>query len=426
MTMDPNHIPTRLSVRRLAHEVSSYAHIQPAEVLTPEWDDLPYNEQVGRFVLLYFLMKQAGLCKGEVRNFLSKYLHTLSDSAFQQLKLHLPRIHLLHKKDFDFELSLEGIQQLGPKHGPRRNIPTIVLFMALNLARIRASCDPLRFYGVGDGWFLWLASDLSRRSVFLDGANGRVFSHKKDGFWFGELENAVWLGIVSRLALLAPDDEYLANHGVAIREAWRGFFGDFSNNNRSCTCQDRRNALPDGDYDKKINPRDAWRMRKFEVHLRQVLKALDAFGTPVLTTEEDGGFEVSELYSTTAANAFPVYQRVFELHYSAELWEVLNRLPGLTERTSLEIVKREIKEFDFSKFPPAEPKVSQPKSNPKAATAPKPAPRQPKVAPAPKMAIPVQPVETKKYEPESAGWTTVTHKTKLNATARQHRAWAHR
>lgn len=191
--------------------------------------------------------------------------------------------------------------------------------MALNFARIRAPCDSLSFYGVDEGWFLWLPTDLSRRSVFIQGDNGRVFSHKKEEFWFGELENAVWLGIVSRLALLSPNDKYLARHRVAIREAWCAFFGDFSGNNRSCTCQDKRNALPDEDYSIQIKPKDSKKIAKLEDHLVKVLKALDKFGSPTLSIEQSDGFDVSELYTTTAATAFPVYERVFNLHYNAEL-----------------------------------------------------------------------------------------------------------
>lgn len=441
--MDPKHITTRMTLLKLGEEVSHKTNTKAADSLTRKWEDLPYNEQVDRFVLLYFLMKQAGLCKGEVRNFLSKYLYTLSDNDFRLLKFHFPHVGLLHKKDFDFELSLEGIQRLGPKTGLWRNIPTIVIEKALNLARVRASCDPLAFYGVDDGWFLWLASDLSQRSIFIHGANGRVFSHKREGFWFGELENAVWLGIVSRLALLAPHDEYLDTHRSATRDAWRAFFGDFSSNNRSCTCQDRKKALPDEDYSIQIKPRDSKNIAKLEGRLVKVLRALDTFGSPELSTEQCGSFDVSELYTTTADSAFPVYKRVFDLHYNAQLWEVLNKLPGLAESVCLEIAKRHISDLGtFSTFIPTESETSQPQNNakvnspakpvthqpkkdPKVATSAKPVASQPKKNTAAfKVTIPVESIDDKNKLPDEGGqWTTVTYKP---LRARRHRTGAHR
>ncbi|KAM7214147.1 hypothetical protein V8F06_010462 [Rhypophila decipiens] len=272
-----------------------------------------------------FLLKNSDLCRPEIQSFLSKYIRTLSDADLQQLRLHLPNVGAVHKLDTVFEPTYKGLQGLARKRGLGADPPAIYLARAYLRAMLHLQADPTSFYHVESGWFLSLAAKLAQRSVFVKQPNStaKVFSHNESNFWFGELENAVFLGIMCRLlSLVSAEDPFIyKKHWLSIEEAWR------SNNNRACTCWDKgRYALPHEEYFSTIKP--ALMSTQYsgkEVTLLKVLDTIDALPS-------SGNFKLGDLYTARVNTAWNVKRRVFEnLHFTPTLLQIIEEdLPRLT------------------------------------------------------------------------------------------------
>ncbi|KAK4211231.1 hypothetical protein QBC37DRAFT_446818 [Rhypophila decipiens] len=310
--------------------------------LTGSWHDIQYNTQVQRFILLMFLLKNSDLCQPEIQSFLSKYIRTLSDADLQQLRLHLPN-------------------GLARKRGLGADPPVIYLARAYFRAMLHLQADPASFYHVESGWFLSLAAKLAQRSVFVKQPNStaKVFSHKESKFWFGELENAVFLGIMCRLlSLVSAEDPFIyKKHWLSIEEAWRVFFGTFnppsnhsgkkSNNNRACTCWDKgRYALPHEEFFFTIKP--ALMSTQYsgkEVTLLKVLDTIDALPS-------SGNFKLGDLYTARVNTAWHVKKRVFEnLYFTPTLLQIIEEdLPKLTLQKILQCAEWNVTNHGFSAF----------------------------------------------------------------------------
>ncbi|KAM7193023.1 hypothetical protein V8F33_008071 [Rhypophila sp. PSN 637] len=307
--------------------------------LTGSWHDIQYNTQVQRFIQLMFLLKHSYLCEPEIQSFLSKYVRTLPDRDLQRLRLHLPNVGAIHRRDtFEFEPTYKCIQLLARRQGIGADPPVIHLARAYFRPTLHLQADPTSFYHVESGWFLSLAADLAQRSVYL--------------------ANAVFLGIMCRLmSLVTPEDPFLWKKSLAIKEAWRVFFGTFnspsnhtgkkSNNNQACTCSDKKNyALPREEYFFTIKPSllSAQYSGK-ELTLLKVLDKIDALPST-------GNFRLGDLYTARVNTAWPVKRSVFEnLHFTPELLQIIEEdLPKLTLRKILMCAEWNVTNNGFSAF----------------------------------------------------------------------------
>ncbi|KAK4442629.1 hypothetical protein QBC34DRAFT_418481 [Podospora aff. communis PSN243] len=191
-----------------------------ADKLSTARADALYNEEVLRFVLLTEMLRDSGLCTGDIRTCLSKYVKSLAPHYRAQLQKHLP--NTLKLDEPSFQPTVWGLSSLG-RDG---NLPVEHITTAMRAARLRLAEDPSWFSGP-NGWFLWMASRLSRN------------------FWFGEVETALWVADMARIRISMTASEvsdsklFTGRAALLIREAWLSLFGLLWNKHNFenvCTC----------------------------------------------------------------------------------------------------------------------------------------------------------------------------------------------
>ncbi|KAK0648559.1 hypothetical protein B0T16DRAFT_506891 [Cercophora newfieldiana] len=291
----------------------------------------PYNEQVLRFVLLAEMLRDSGLCSPSIRVCLAKYVKSLGSSARDALHIHLPNTQVLDK-DHTFEVTVKCLSTLG-KDG---NLPAKYIADAMRAARLRLAEDPEWFSGP-NGWFLWTAFHLAKVPVFVGEGEKRTFSHREETFWFGEMENALWLADVARIRLSMTNKE-ITDSGFftdlrkrEIAEAWLSLFGlfwDQHHNKKVCRCPDAAKKLA---HDKVVYTADMYYLPEHEARVSWFEEELS----------DIVGLDVTTAYSpdlpSLKLRPYGFSTAVFKLHWrDADFLALRERIPelaaGLSQR----------------------------------------------------------------------------------------------
>jgi hypothetical protein len=163
-----------------------------------------------RFLLTRFVLeKVAGLSVFDVRSGLTKFLWTLSEEEFKELGQLVPYLErIMDVKNRTWSPAVT------PLVGGRADA---VHRRGLAAAKLRLVREPEWFYGP-NGWFLWLAQKLAGEKTTTA---PKVEAHDEEGgienerttcvsrFGLAEFESALWLAVVSRLAVVGGYDELL-------------------------------------------------------------------------------------------------------------------------------------------------------------------------------------------------------------------------
>ncbi|KAK1830998.1 hypothetical protein QBC39DRAFT_372308 [Podospora conica] len=152
------------------------------------------SDQAQRFVLFAYLLHRSGMCAPDRTECLFRYIQTLSKGMLELLKLHFPHCEKKLVEDGKFLIpdTLEGLAVLGD---PAVLTPAALADL-LRTALYKFTISPGWAYGC-NGFFLWTASKACQRPV-----KGLHRPGPSTGFWIGELENAIWVGVMARALVL--------------------------------------------------------------------------------------------------------------------------------------------------------------------------------------------------------------------------------
>ncbi|KAK3367781.1 hypothetical protein B0H63DRAFT_455846 [Podospora didyma] len=225
------------------------------KVLTKDSEHATWNDQLGQFTLVSELLLKAGLCRPDILACMGRYIRGVTGAQFKMLQLHLPEIKTLlnDSRTTSVWSETEPVTELISKMG--NGLPVKYIERALERTKSLVLRNPGNFVGK-EGWFLWLSHNLCARSSSTEVQGGKEDSKdNKDNknrktvktfrFWLGDLENALYLGMISTLIL---EDKYDFSWHLmkAYKEAWYMFFGLFFNEkhfNEKCSCADKNELL---------------------------------------------------------------------------------------------------------------------------------------------------------------------------------------